>query len=87
MGLFKRSEPTSSSTQTRNDALRKKSILGFVVSKKSRVSEATLAVWRNLPNEIRSDPSMLNFQREAERWKGEFKNKIIFIVRADFYGF
>lgn len=48
---------------------RKKSLMNLLG--KSRVSEATLQVWRNLPGEIRHDPSMINFQREAERWKGE----------------
>lgn len=52
----------------------KKSVFDFLINP-NRVTEATLAVWRNLPGEIRQDPSMINFQREAERWKG-MKNKI-----------
>jgi hypothetical protein len=87
MGLFKRNgggegeqpdepEPSTSSAgtsqeQAKEKAEMKKSILDYVTSKKPRVSEATLQVWRNLPGEIRQDPSMINFQREAERWKGE----------------
>lgn len=46
-----------------------------------------MQVWRNLPGEIRHDPSMINFQREAERWKGEFKNKVCSSVRAEFMAF
>jgi hypothetical protein len=78
MGLFKRTsqehdtqQPSTSSThddQARKKQ-RKKSILNYVIPK-SRVSEATLQVFRQLPGEIRHDPSMINFQREAERWKG-----------------
>lgn len=52
-----------------SETRRKKSLLNLLGQ--SRVSEATLQVWRNLPGEIRHDPSMINFQREAERWKGE----------------
>lgn len=77
MGLFKRSrtysEPPSSSVQDpmTQDTTPKKSIFDLFSSQKSRVTEATLQVWRNLPGEIRHDPSMVCFQREAERWKGE----------------
>jgi hypothetical protein len=77
MGLFKRSrtisEPSSSAVQSPAvlDATLKKSIFDLFNSQKSRVTEATLQVWRNLPGEIRHDPSMVCFQREAERWKGE----------------
>jgi len=90
MGLFKRKQfdPTTSSTAatthhaTHDDhekRSRKKSVLNYVFPK-SRVSEATLQVFRQLPSEIRHDVSMINFQREAERWNGEFYSKIIFCV-------
>lgn len=82
MGLFKRSQtsnvPSSSSNQNvvDNDGdgikkKRKKSIFN-IVAPKNRVTEATLQVWRQLPGEIRQDPSMINFQREAERWQGNY---------------
>lgn len=76
MGLFKRkpSEAASTSATDHHEHVeqrkRKKSILNYVIPK-SRVSEATLQVFRQLPGEIRHDPSMINFQREAERWNGE----------------
>lgn len=84
MGLFKNrtlSEPTpSTSSYPVTSALKskapkkgnkdKKSVFDFLINP-NRVTEATLAVWRNLPGEIRQDPSMINFQREAERWKGK----------------
>lgn len=76
MGLFKRSvgEPSISTDEagpSQSQVLPKKSIFDFLIVNRPRVPEATLAVWRNLPTEIRQDPSMINFQREAERWKGE----------------
>lgn len=76
MGLFKRSqtqlEPSSSVQEaTAQDARPRKSIFDLFSSQKSRVTEATLQVWRNLPGEIRHDPSMVCFQREDERWKGK----------------
>lgn len=75
MGLFKRKQQYDPTTSTTHDNIhkrnRKKSILNYVIPK-SRVSEATLQVFRQLPGEIRHDPSMINFQREAERWNGEF---------------
>lgn len=36
----------------------------------SDVTEASLKVWRQLPNAIRHDPSMISFQQEHDRWKG-----------------
>lgn len=60
---------TASFDPADSETRRKKSLLNLLGQ--SRVSEATLQVWRNLPGEIRHDPSMINFQREAERWKGE----------------
>lgn len=72
MGLFKRKRRTITESSAR-DASRKKSLFDMF-SQTNRVSEATLQVWRNLPGEIRHDPSMVCFQREAERWKGEKKH-------------
>jgi hypothetical protein len=88
MGLFKRSQiniepvpptaatPSSSSsaaaTQDDPEKPRKRKKSLFNLLPKHRVSEATLEVWRNLPGEIRQDPSMINFQREAERWQGNW---------------
>lgn len=40
----------------------------------SDVTEASLKVWRQLPNSIRHDPSMISFQQEHERWKGKVTN-------------
>lgn len=37
----------------------------------SDVTEASLKVWRQLPNAIRHDPSMISFQQEHDRWKGK----------------
>jgi hypothetical protein len=80
MGLFKRSQTsaaisTSTSSTQQDDQetkrKRKKSLFNLVIPK-NRVTEATLQVWRALPGEIRQDPSMINFQREAERWQGIF---------------
>lgn len=73
MGLFKRLGFSGrASTQTREpteEAPRKKSIISLVPL--SEVTEASLKVWRQLPGEVRRDPSMISFQREAERWKGD----------------
>ena len=85
MGLFKRSDnisvtPASSSSNQDDQGTkrkRKKSLFNLV-NPKNRVTEATLQVWRNLPGEIRQDPSMINFQREAERWQGNYAFKLIF---------
>lgn len=38
----------------------------------SEVTEASLAVWRQLPGSIRHDPSMISFAQENERWKGDY---------------
>lgn len=65
-------QPPTSTTEAADDEekkTRKKSLLNLLG--KSRVTEATLQVFRQLPGEIRHDPSMINFQREAERWRGE----------------
>lgn len=76
MGLFKRSqrEPATTlqgSTSHDETSSSKMSIFDLFSSQKTRVTEASLQVWRNLPGEIRHDPSMVCFQREAERWKGK----------------
>lgn len=78
MGLFKRlglsgrqaalsqvdDEPTQENPQ------RKKS--SIVLVPLSEVTEASLKVFRQLPGTIRHDPSMISFQQEHERWKGEY---------------
>jgi hypothetical protein len=71
MRLFKRSRTISEPSTSAQDVSSRKSIFELFSSQKSRVTEATLQVWRNLPGEIRHDPSMVCFQREAERWKGK----------------
>lgn len=84
MGLFKKlagrpstsnenDEPSSSqdaaaATTSRHTA-RKPSSISLVPL--SEVTEASLKVWRQLPNSIRHDPSMVSFQQEHERWKGK----------------
>jgi hypothetical protein len=71
MGLFKRSRTISEPTTSNDAKTRRKSLYDLFSQQKNRVTEATLQVWRNLPGEIRHDPSMVCFQREAERWKGK----------------
>lgn len=66
------SAPQNENTSREEKIYHKKSLLNLLGQ--SRVSEATLQVWRQLPGEIRHDPSMINFQREAERWKGKNSN-------------
>ncbi len=79
MGLFKRSQagPSTSESQSNSEEKRKrkKSFFNLVIPK-HRVTEASLQVWRALPGEIRQDPSMINFQRETERWQGKFMIEI-----------
>lgn len=74
MGLFKRlgftgRASTSNSEAGNPEAPRKRSIISLVPL--SEVTEASLKVWRQLPGSIRHDPSMISFQQEHERWKGE----------------
>lgn len=74
MGLFKRlgfsGRPSTSQTETENpEAPRNKSIISLVPL--SEVTEASLKVWRQLPGSIRHDPSMISFQQEHDRWRGE----------------
>lgn len=74
MGLLKRlrlsGRPSSSSqaSSSNENPPRKKSIISLVPL--SDVTEASLKVWRQLPGTIRHDPSMISFQQENERWKG-----------------
>lgn len=77
MGLFKRGSTrtentpsTSASTVVTSSAPiehRKKSS----ISSSDVVTAASLEVWRGLPSKIRHDPSMVSFQQEDERWKGD----------------
>lgn len=95
MGLFKRSQTASAVFTSTSSSVpqedpetkrkRKKSFFNLVIPK-HRVTEATLQVWRALPGEIRQDPSMINFQREAERWQGNFLSfKLVFctLIESD----
>lgn len=74
MGLFKRlgitGRPSTSQSETAQVEAppRKRSIISLVPL--SEVTEASLKVWRQLPGSIRHDPSMISFQQEHERWKG-----------------
>lgn len=80
MGLFKKlggisrrlstSNPQTEITSDENPT-RNKSVISLVPL--SEVTEASLAVWRQLPGTIRHDPSMISFQQEHERWKGEYQ--------------
>jgi hypothetical protein len=81
MGLFKRitgrtssaAPPASATNEDEPVELesesRKKSVIALVPL--SEVTEASLKVFRQLPAAIRHDPSMISFQQENERWKGE----------------
>lgn len=86
MGLFKWFQK-SPSTQTEQRSSFRRSFTDSIRITKNRVTEATLLAWRNLPGEIRQDPSMINFQREAERWKGKvtLKNLRSFQFRDSFF--
>lgn len=79
MGLFKRlgiggRRPSSSAAQIGEcepeNPTRNKSVISLVPL--SEVTEASLKVFRQLPGKIRHDPSMVSFQQEHERLKGEF---------------
>lgn len=87
MGLFKRSQTSivastasSSNQEDQTTTKKRKKSLFNLVNPKNRVTEATLQVWRNLPGEIRQDPSMINFQREAERWQGNYALNWSFVL-------
>jgi len=85
MGLFKRLGLTSrrpSSHDNNEDAdmpnlqqQPKKSVISLVPL--SEVTEESLKVWRQLPGSIRHDPSMISFQQEHDRWKGELKSFLL----------
>lgn len=81
MGLFKRlTGRASTSAEVEEPPIempRKKS--SFVVPSSEPVTEASLKVFRGLPQTIRHDPSMISFQQEHERWKG--KRKFNLLVR------
>jgi hypothetical protein len=47
----------------------------------SEVTEASLAVWRQLPGSIRHDPSMISFAQENERWKGDYNAFMLSVHR------
>lgn len=78
MGLFKRlgfsGRPSTSTAQdeptSQENPPRKRSIISLVPL--SEVTEASLKVFRQLPGTIRHDPSMISFQQENERWKGDY---------------
>lgn len=84
MGLFKRlTGQASTSAQAEEPPIempRKKSSFeisrkksSFVVPSSEPVTEASLKVFRALPQTIRHDPSMISFQQEHERCKGRRK--------------
>lgn len=89
MGLFKRlglSGRASTSTDGENvpsqpSVSQKKASISMVPL--SEVTEASLAVWRQLPGTIRHDPSMISFAQENERWKGDY-NVFILIFGVEF---
>lgn len=72
MELFKKiglGGRTSISNEESIEIPRKKSTISLVPL--SEVTEESLKVWRQLPGSIRHDPSMISFQQENARWKGE----------------
>jgi hypothetical protein len=77
MGLIKRltGRPSTSASSDEpaegqmTSAERKRSSINMVPL--SEVTAASLQVWKQLPASIRHDPSMISFQQENERWKGE----------------
>lgn len=88
MGLFKRlniSGRASTSTDADDEpsqpsVAQKKASISMVPL--SEVTEASLAVWRQLPGTIRHDPSMISFAQENERWKGDYE---AFIFGMEFF--
>lgn len=80
MGLLKRlglgGRPSSSSqpSSVQENPSQQKSIISLVPL--SEVTEASLKVWRQLPGTIRHDPSMISFQQEHDKWKGNIFLKI-----------
>lgn len=76
MGLFKRLGLSGQASTSADDnqpsqphVSQKKASISMVPL--SEVTEASLAVWRQLPGTIRHDPSMVSFAQENERWKGK----------------
>lgn len=73
MGLFKKfgfgGRPSTSTAEPSDETPRQKSIISLVPL--SEVTQESLKVWRQLPGSIRHDPSMISFQQENARWKGE----------------
>lgn len=74
MGLFKKlgfgGRPSTSTAETSEEKPpRKRSLISLVPL--SEVTAESLKVWRQLPGSIRHDPSMISFQQENARWKGE----------------
>jgi hypothetical protein len=77
MGLFKRlglsgraSTSADDNEPSQPNVGQKKASISMVPL--SEVTEASLAVWRQLPGTIRHDPSMVSFAQENERWKGDY---------------
>lgn len=86
MGLFKRITGRGSTAGTVDETelspprvSQKKGSISMVPS--SEVTEASLAVWRQLPGTIRHDPSMISFAQENERWKGDYDAFTSFLLR------
>lgn len=76
MGLFKRLTGRASAAVEETElspptVSQKKASISMVPL--SEVTEASLAVWRQLPGTIRHDPSMISFAQENERWKGDYE--------------
>lgn len=77
MGLLKRLKISRSLSS----GGRKRSIFSLVPV--SEVTEASLQVWRNLPPTIRHDPSMISFQQENERYRGEYCGFDSFLIEVE----
>lgn len=69
LGFTGRASTSQAEPSSHEHAPRKKSIISLVPL--SEVTEASLKVWRQLPGSIRHDPSMISFQQEHERMKGD----------------
>lgn len=66
---FKRSSPSPNGIEMQ----RRRSSQNLVVPP-GQVTEQSLQVWRALPPQIRHDPSMVSFQMENERLRGEYQS-------------
>ena len=76
MGLFKRLLAENTPSTSANAAVSSSAPIDHhqkksSISSSDVVTEASLQVWRGLPSKIRHDPSMVSFQQEDERWKGD----------------